>query len=142
MSTAKYASGLANLSAKKEANDVMEETLERDLVFDEKGWQVGGVLAAGAAGAAVGAAMGSVVPIIGTAIGAIVGTAVGGLVALGTDALGENIRDGWGKGSFVDKAIEKTRETGSTSWMDDYSGDEFSADELKKLKENRSAIKQ
>jgi phage tail tape-measure protein len=138
MSTAKYASGLANLASKKEANDVMEEALERDLVFDERGLQVGGVLAAGAAGAAVGAAMGSVVPIIGTAIGAIVGTAVGGLVALGTDALGENLRNE----SYVDKAIEKTRETGSTSWMDDYTGDEFSKDELKKLKENRSAIKQ
>jgi hypothetical protein len=35
MSTAKYASGLANLTAKKEANDVMEEALERDLVHDE-----------------------------------------------------------------------------------------------------------
>ena len=33
----------------------------------------------------------------------------------------------------LDKAIEKTRETGSTSWMDDYAGNEFSADELENI---------
>ena len=140
--TAKYAMGLAKVDAKEDQNKYLEEKLERDLVFDEKGWQNFGYWSSGAAGMTAGAMIGTAaVPIIGTAIGAIAGAAIGTLVGAGISVASEGAGEIKRYDSFVDKAITKTRETGSTSWMDDYNGDEFSASQLKKLKEQRSEIK-
>ena len=133
MQVSKYAMNAAKVKAKEAQNKREEERLERKTGVDER-WIYGGLTAG--AGALAAALM--FIPGVNLGVAAAAGIAAGAALITGkgvdilTDAAREN--------SAIDKAVALTRETGSTSWMDEENASQLSGLSKEELQKYRKDI--
>lgn len=158
VSASKYAADEATVDAKQASTDYQAQTLERSLINQEKGYdkeQRGNNIAAtgkGAQWAGIALGIGGIITgaiASATGVGAAAGIPLmiasaaaiaGGIAAekVGSD-MANDARAGQ-ENSFIDRALELTKETGSTAWMDEENVEGFNTEQLQLLRDNRHRL--